>query len=179
VQNHFQGASTFQKARTKKPSAQKAQKVQNHLQGASTFQKARTKKTFSTKGTISAKRTLRGFDLSKDPNKKPSAQKAQKVQNHRQGASTFQKARTKKTFGTNGTKSAKPSPKGFDLSKGPNQKRIRHNKYITNAKGLRPVKRSEPKNLRHKGHNKCKTIAKVLRPFKKIELKKPLAQRAQ
>ena len=39
----------------------------------------------------------------------------------------------------------------FDLSKGPNQKTFRHkrhNKCKTNAKGLRPSKRSEPKDLR-------------------------------
>ena len=38
----------------------------------------------------------RGSDLSEGPNKKPSPQKAQQVQNKRQGPSTFQKARTKK-----------------------------------------------------------------------------------
>ena len=59
----------------------------------------------------------------------------------RQGASTFQKVRTKK-----------PSAQT-------------HNK-CKNAKGLRPFKRSETKNLRHK----CKN-AKGLRPFKRYEPK--------
>jgi len=49
VQNDRQGASTFQKDRTKKPSTQKVQKVQNDRQGASTFQKARTKKPSAQK----------------------------------------------------------------------------------------------------------------------------------
>ena len=43
--------------------------------------------------------------------------------------------------------------------------------YQTNAKGLRPFKKSEPKNLRHKRHNKCKTNAKGLRPFKRTKPK--------
>src|SRR6185312_1311544 len=63
-----QGASTFQKVRTKKPSAQMYNKCKKR-QGASTFQKVRTKK--------------------------PSAQMYNKCKK-RQGASAFQRVRTKK-----------------------------------------------------------------------------------
>ena len=44
-----------------------------------------------------------------------------------------------------------------------------HNKY-KNAKGLRPLKRSEPKNLRHKRKTSAKN-AKGLPPFKRSEPK--------
>ena len=110
----------------------------------------------------------RGFDLLIGPNQKTfGTQRHNKcLLNKRQGASTFQKVRTKKTSAPKGTTSANQMPRGFDLSKGPNQKTFgtkRHNKCKPNAKGLRPFKRPEPKNLRHKRYNKSKT--KGLRPF--------------
>ena len=97
------------------------------------MQNPQTLHTYQNKRTTSAK-SPRGFDLSKGPNQKTFGTNAQQVQK-RQGASTFQKVRTKK-----------PSAQ-------------MHNK-CKNAKGLRPFKRSEPKNLRHK-----RTSAKMPRGF--------------
>src|SRR6185312_11859557 len=75
-------------------------------------------KNLRHKRTISAK-TPRGFDLSKGPNQKTFSTSAQQAQK-RQGASTFQKVRTKKHSA--------------------------QTHKCKNSKGLRPFKRSEPKN---------------------------------
>ena len=63
--------------------------------------------TFGKLDTKSAKRTLRGFDLTKGPNQKTFGTSTQQVQK-REGASTFQRIRTKK-----GTISAKQRPTGY------------------------------------------------------------------
>ena len=105
-------------------------------------------KNLRHKRTTSAK-TPRGFDLSKGPNQKNLRQKTQnKCKPNAKGLRPFQ-GPNQKTFGKKCTISAKRTPRGFDLSKGPNQKNLRkkrHNKCKPNAKGLRPFKRSEPKN---------------------------------
>jgi hypothetical protein len=68
--------------------------------------------------------TPSGFDLSKGPNQKTfGTQRHNKcLLNKRQGASTFQKVRTKKPSAPKGTTSANQTPRGLDLSKGLNQK---------------------------------------------------------
>jgi len=71
-------------------------------------------------------------------------------------------------------KKCKTNTRGLRPSKRSEPKNLRHKmhkKCKTNAKGLRPSKRSEPKNLRHKRHKRCKTNAKGLRPSKRSEPK--------
>src|SRR6185503_17455767 len=88
-----QGASTFQKVRTKKPSAQMHNKCKN-AKGLRPFKRSEPK-NLRHKCSTSAK-TPRGFDLSKGPNQKTFGTNTQQVQK-RQVVLTFQKVRTKKT----------------------------------------------------------------------------------
>ena len=95
------------------------------------MQNPQTLHTYQNKRTTSAEMP-RGFDLTNGPNQKTFGKKgnAQQVQKC-QGASTLQMVRTKK----------------------PSAKKQTHNK-CRNAKGLRPYKWSEPKNLRQKSNLK-------------------------
>jgi hypothetical protein len=70
VQNECQDASTFQKARIKKPSAPRAQNVQKERQGAMTFQKVRNKQPSAKKGasTFKTNRTKRPSAQNKKKN---------------------------------------------------------------------------------------------------------------
>src|SRR6185437_14269706 len=128
--------------RTKKPSAKKQthNKCRN-AKGLRPYKWSELKNLRQkSKRTISAE-TPRGFDLTNGPNQKTFGKKAnaQQVQK-RQGASTLQMVRTKK----------------------PSAKKQTHNK-CRNAKGLRPYKWSEPKNLRQK--SKRTTSAETPRGF--------------
>src|SRR6185369_11816592 len=80
--------------------------------------------------------------------KKPSAQTHNKCKK-RQGASTFQKVRTKKPSAQTHNKSKKRQG-ASTIQKVRTQKSPTQAHKCKNAKGLRPFKRSEPQHLRHK-----------------------------
>ena len=83
------------------------------------------------------------------------------------------KGPNQKTFGTKGTISAKQNPRGFDLSKGPNQKTFGTKSTISakqKSRGFDLIKRSEPKNLRHKRTTSAKQMPKG---FERIERRMP------
>ena len=81
----------------------------------------------------------------------------------------MQNPQTLHTYQNKRTTSAK-NAKGLRPFKRSEPKNLRHKHKTSakNAKGLRPFKRSKPKNLLAQTQNKCKN-AKGLRPFKRSE----------
>ena len=118
-QNERQGASTFQKVRTKNLQHKKAQQVQTKHQGAPTFQKVRTKK--------------------------PSAQKAHKYKTNAKGLRPFKRSKSKNLRHKRHT-STRPTPRCSSLlSKGTNQN-LWHKNTITAKTNQKPSALNEGKS---------------------------------